>query len=289
MMSYHELTAGGAPPTNQRSQFLVASAIITILLVHSSLSAGLLATLSIIETKDTVFPGGTFIYKSMQKDYAASFGTLRTIASDLTEGGIRTEDDDDDLLYTIYMDDEALIPGGKTRFASGVLLTSSSSSKQRGYRNVIKVKKWLLEAINSGIDMKLIQKNIAEEDARHSKDVRYQISQLPRVSAAVAYHPFNDGVWSAVLQSFKIIPKFKKYYAEHGKEREKNSSPIIIANCSIKQGMCTYYMPLTKRDKFFLGKKTTEEYANEFNNMAVLERMGINLDLRKLFRWSNEL
>ncbi len=140
----------------------------------------------------------------MQKDYAASFGTLRTIASDLTEGGIQTEDDDDDdLLYTIYMDDEALIPGGKTRFASGVLLTSSSS-KQKSYRNSNKVKKWLLEATNSGIDMKLIQKNIAEEDARHSKDVRYQISQLPRVSAAVAYHPFNDGVWSAVLQSFKV-------------------------------------------------------------------------------------
>ena len=43
-------------------------------------------------------------------------------------------------------------------------------------------------------------------------------------------------------QQTKIIPKFKKYYAEHGKEAGKKSSPIIIVNCSVKQGMCTYYM-----------------------------------------------
>lgn len=217
MMSYHELTAGSTTttsPTNQRSQYLIASTIVTILLVHSSLSAGILAPLSIIETKDTYFPGGTFLYKLMQKDYAASFGTWRTIVSDLEEGeGMiwkedekekkkkkkEEEEEENDFLYTIFMDDEAIIPGGKTRFASGVLLTPKQDSKY-----VDKIKKWLLDTTNKGIDSKLIQKNIAEEDARHSKDVRYQIAQLPRVSAAVAYHPFNDGVWSAVLQSFKV-------------------------------------------------------------------------------------
>jgi len=200
MMSHHELAAT-SPLGNQRSQYLVASAIITILLVHSGISAGVLAPLSITEAKDTTFPGGAFIYKSMLKDYAASFGTWRTIATDLKNGGIWNDDDaeDGDLLYTIFMDDESLIPGGKTRFASGTLLTSKQGSK-----DVDKIKKWLLETTNNGIDEKLVKKNIAEEDARHSKDVRYQVSQLPKVKAAVAYHPFNDGVWSAVLQSFKV-------------------------------------------------------------------------------------
>ena len=210
MMSYHELTAGNPPATNQRSQYLVASAIIAVLLVHSSISAGLLAPLSIIETKDTYFPGGVFLYKSMQKDYAASFGTWRTIASDLKEGGIlgaeegeKKEVDEDDLLYTIFMDDESLIPGGKTRFASGVLLLPTKLSS----KVVDKIKTWLLDTTNKAIALKLMKKNIAEEDARHSREVRYQISQLPRVRAAVAYHPFNDGVWSAVLQSFKVKSK----------------------------------------------------------------------------------
>lgn len=146
----------------------------------------------------------------MQKDYAASFGTWRTIASDLKEGGIlgaeegeKKEVDEDDLLYTIFMDDESLIPGGKTRFASGVLLLPTKQSS----KVVDKIKRWLLDTTNKAIALKLMKKNIAEEDARHSREVRYQISQLPRVRAAVAYHPFNDGVWSAVLQSFKVKSK----------------------------------------------------------------------------------
>ncbi|KAL3775679.1 hypothetical protein ACHAW5_009490 [Stephanodiscus triporus] len=70
---------------------------------------------------------------------------------------------------------------------------------------------------------------------------------------AVAYHPFNDGIWSALLQTYKIIPKFKKYAKEHG---GSGQSPVIISTCSVKQRMCTYYM----------------EYAKEFTDMGRLER-----------------
>lgn len=230
-MSHHELAAT-SPLTNQRSQYLVASAIITILLVHSGISAGVLAPLSINEAKDTYFPGGAFIYKGMLKDYAASFGTWRTIATDLKNGGIWNEEDaeDGDLLYTIFMDDESLIPGGKTRFASGTLLTSKQSSK-----DVDKIKKWLLETTNDGIDAKLMKKNIAEEDARHSKEVRYQVYQLPKVKVAMAYHPFNDGVWSAVLQSFKVMSTRCYYCSLLFELLEVGKSHVNVLFCSLHQ------------------------------------------------------
>jgi len=201
----------------------------------------------------------------MMKDYAASTGTLRTVASDLgiaEEGGgnliIADEGvplDTADLLFSILLDDGSLVPGGKTRFASGVLLAKSSEGG--------KMKKRLLE----------VNKDIKEDNVgTHSTDAKYEIGSLPKVNAAVASHPFTAGAWSAILQSFKIIPKFKKYAEDHG---ESGKSPIVIATCSAKQKMCTYYMPLSKRDKFYMGKTTTEEYAKDFENVGMLGRMGI--------------
>lgn len=36
--------------------------------------------------------------------------------------------------------------------------------------------------------------------------------------------------------------------------------------------------PLSKRDKFFLGNPTSEEYAKKFTKMGLKETMGINFD-----------
>lgn len=223
MMSYHELAAGNRNP-HQFQQFLVASAIAAALLLHSSLSAGLLAPLSITETKDTHFPGGTFVYKSMMKDYAASFGTWRTIDSDLDRGGgggllmdgKGERDEEEGLFHTIFMDDESLIPGGKTRFASGVLLTKQTKDADG-------IKKWLLDTKNNEIDLKVKEEitipggekgdgDYGGRSSHHSKYIRYEVTQLPKVKAAVAYHPFNDGMWSTVLQSFKVKPLFLRIF-----------------------------------------------------------------------------
>ncbi len=38
------------------------------------------------------------------------------------------------------------------------------------------------------------------DDWRHSKDIKYEAGNLPKVDAAVAQHPFTAGAWSAVLQ-----------------------------------------------------------------------------------------
>lgn len=104
----------------------------------------------------------------------------------------------------------------------------------------------------------------------HSKNVQYEVDSLPKVAAALVSHPFTAGVWSALLQSYKILPKFREYAKNHGETRK---SPIIIATCSAEQKMCTYYMPLSKREKFYMGKITMEDYAKTNGNM--MQSMGI--------------
>ena len=45
--------------------------------------------------------------------------------------------------------------------------------------------------------------------------------------------------------------------------------------------MCTFYMPLSQEKKFYLGKQTTEEYAQEFSNDGFLKKIGVDIDFDK--------
>eukprot|EP00970_Alexandrium_tamarense_P001347 scaffold139_cov199-Alexandrium_tamarense.AAC.27 len=238
----------------RRQQFTVICLIMALYSAHCALNAGLLSPVTIVTNDDTAtFPGGEFVYKLMTKDYAASSGTLRTIKEDLgmEDNGGNIREETVDVLYTVLLDDAAVVPGGLTRFASGVLVTNSDQKRR-------------LMDVNVGI---------AESGGSHSKEVRYEVGSLPKVAAAVAQHPYTDGAFSAILQTYKIIPAFQKYAKEHGVSEE---SPIIISTCSINQSMCTFYMPLTKRNKFFLGKQTAEEYAQTFHSVGFFEKMGID-------------
>jgi hypothetical protein len=47
--------------------------------------------------------------------------------------------------------------------------------------------------------------------------------------------------------------------------------------------MCTFYMPLSKQDKFFVGKQTAEEYSQSFaTDAGFLERLGVEINLGKM-------
>lgn len=265
MLNYHELTMNEPRDSPQRrKQFLVICTIMFIFGLHSALDAGVFASLDIA---GGTFSGGEFVYKAMTKDYAASTGTLRTVASDLGHA----EDvppDTADLLYSVFYDDPSLLPGGKTRFSGGVLLSKSISGERKK-----QIKHSLLDVANRDIrDLNNVAKK-GEEETVHSKDVKYEVGSLPKVDAAVASHPFTAGGWSALLQSYKILPKFRAYAKAHG---ETGKSPIIIATCSAKQKMCTYYMPLSKRDKFYMHKISVEDYAKLFaNDGGIMQSMGI--------------
>lgn len=213
MLNYHEMTMNEPRDSPQRrKQFLVICVIMTITTLHSALSAGLLSSMSItVDTFPSNSNGGEFVYKLMNKDYAASTGTIRTISSDLnivedgTQSNLIIAEDTDgkvvtdtaDLLYSINLDDASLVPGGQTRFVSGVLLSSKvlgSSGKE--------MKKQLLN-VNSKI-LADDDKKKKSETSLHSKDVLYEIGNLPKVNAAVMTHPFTAGAMSAILQSYKV-------------------------------------------------------------------------------------
>ena len=123
----------------------------------------------------------------MTNDYVASFGTVRTILSDLGigEDGVEEPRDGVDFLYTVFLDDPSIVPGGATRFASGALLQKGDGG----------TKSRLLE----------VNKSIPQDvHGTQSKDTRYEVAKLPKVTAAMAQHPFTDGAWSALLMRYKV-------------------------------------------------------------------------------------
>lgn len=183
-VSYHELSYGQPKnPKAERQQTFVICIITLAFLLHSAISAGLFAPLSFTETS---FSGGEFVYKFMTNDYVAAAGAVTTIASDLgiDESGLEQPRDTIDLLFTVYLDDASVIPGGKTRFATGALLKGEKDVKSR-----------LLE----------INKSIPEvNEGKQSKDTRYEVSSLPKVDAVSVNHPFTGGAWSALLMRYKV-------------------------------------------------------------------------------------
>lgn len=269
MLNYHELTMNEPRDSPQRrKQFLVICTIMFVMFLHSALDAGVFASLDIT---GGIFPGGEFVYKSMTKDYAASAGTLRTVASDLGHAEHQELPSDmADLLYSVFLDDPSLLPGGQTRFAGGVLLSKSMSGERRK-----QIKMSLLDTANRDIADRINFSTGEGGTTAHSKDVQYEVGTLPNVAAALTSHPFTGGAWSALLQSYKILPKLREYAKNHG---EAGKNPIVIATCSTEQNMCTYYMPLSKRDKFYMGKTTMEIHAKKFeNNGSMMHNMGLDV------------
>ena len=194
-VSYHELTYGQPKnPKAERQQTLIVSFITIAFLLHSAITAGLFAPISFNET---TFSGGEFVYKFMTNDYVATSGAASTIASDLGIGsdGLEKPRETIDFIYTVHFDDASAIPGGKTRFATGVLVKGEKDVKNR-----------LME----------INKSIPEvNEGRQSKDTRYELGVLPRVDVVSLDHPYTGGALSALLMRYKVskILKINELFA----------------------------------------------------------------------------
>ncbi len=231
MLNYHELTVG--EPKNspaKRKQFIIITTIMMTLLVYHAMHAGVFYSMDILTSDsdhaNSLFEGGEFIYKLMTKDYAASGGTLRTVKEDigldltLNEGeltelemelGIITDGDGGaavDLFYTVFMDDPGKVPGGESRFAGGILFPPSFNSKEGRERiksKLLRVNEDILKSKRglSGDGVGRSGDVIVEDN--HSRSVEYRVGKLPKVEVAVAQHPFTDGAFSALLQSYKVI------------------------------------------------------------------------------------
>lgn len=185
-LNYHELTMNEPRDSPaRRKQHLVICTVMGVMFFTSGISAGLFHPMSIDKGE---FPGGEFTHKFLTRDYAASSGTQRAIEADLDientdENGWQAPSDSADLLFSVFLDNDGSIPGGMTRFAAGII-TDDKEKKRK-----------LLDA-NSKAE------EFTEKD--YPKNVKYEVVHLPKVNAAVALHPTTGGIWSALLQQYKV-------------------------------------------------------------------------------------
>eukprot|EP00984_Skeletonema_dohrnii_P003052 scaffold1024_cov118-Skeletonema_dohrnii-CCMP3373.AAC.6 len=249
-LNYHELTMNEPRDSPaKRKQHLVICTIMGVMFLHSGIMAGLFHPMSIEKGE---FPGGEFTHKFLTRDYAASSGTQRAIEADL---GIENTDkmgwdapsDSADLLFSVFLDNDGSIPGGMTRYASGMI----TEDKEK--------KRMLLDTNSKAEEM-------TAKD--YPKNVKYDVAILPKVNAVTVLHPTTGGVWSALLQQYKIFPALKKYYEELG----GSGSFVMISTCSEKQGMCMYYVPLSEKEAFYIGNELTEEYAVQYAGASFVEK-----------------
>jgi hypothetical protein len=169
----------------RRKQHLIICTVMGVMFLHSGISAGLFHSMSIDKGE---FPGGEFTHKFSTRDYAAASGISRNIEADLgidniDERGWQAPSDSADLLFSVFLDNDGSIPGGMTRFASGII-TEDAEKKRK-----------LLETNSKADEM---TKN------EYHKNGKYNVFKLPKVNAAVALHPTTGGVWSALLQQYKV-------------------------------------------------------------------------------------
>ena len=186
-LNYHELTLNEPRDSPaKRQQHLVICTIMGVLFLHGGITAGLFHPISIEKGE---FPGGEFTHKFLTRDYAASSGVQRAIEDDLgiekkDEKGWDAPSDSADLMFSVFLDNDESIPGGKTRFASGII-TRDKEKKSK-----------LLDANAKTGEM--------DEKKDYPKNVKYEVAKLPKADAAVLMHPTTGGLWTALLQQYKV-------------------------------------------------------------------------------------
>ena len=134
-------------------------------------------------------PSFFVLFSSFCRDYAAAWGTARSVGEDL---GIE-EKEWEDLLYAVYLDNNnADIPDGQSRYLIGVLLDDTQQD----------MKEKLL-SLNS--DVCTLAADTCE-DQFHQEN--YQVGYLPSVKATAVQFPFSNGLFSTLLLSFKVWKNF---------------------------------------------------------------------------------
>lgn len=124
------------------------------------------------------------------RDYAASGSLLERIGDDL---GL-TKGDYGDLLYSLFLDDGANLPGRSMRFACGVLVDKKGAEKKQALLNMNEEIRELQEA------------NTDDDPPAHTlwKMTSYEEISLPSVDAAVVQFPSTNGITSSLVLQYRV-------------------------------------------------------------------------------------
>lgn len=243
-LNYHEMTMNEPKDSPHRhQQYLIICTIIAAVFIHSVVTAGAFQP---IEVENGIFPGGEFVFKTTKRDYAASISLMEYVAGD---AGIYNRSQYADTMYTLYLDDPAVVRGRRQRFAAGFLVTKNEAKQTRD--KLLKMNDIIIPP--------------TDEEARDLgafklwPKLKYEMVDLPSVNAAVLQFPFTDGFVSDMMVSWKVIPALRAYAAEHTKSAKDDI--VVISTCSVKAQMCTHYAPLFHGKKFLLKQENSAKYA----------------------------
>jgi hypothetical protein len=241
VINYHEMTMNEPRDSPaRRQQFLVICTVMTATMLASIISAGGLNRVEInnhdsSSNEGGIFPGGDFVYRFTQRDYAASMSLQESVGKDL---GVKPKDFDDKI-YTIYLDDPHFsgLGGRELRFASGYLVTDKKTEGHIPALLLGKNREILAKPPPTEVEIR----DLAATDLWPR--LPYQQASLPSVNAAVVHFPFTNGFISAIILSHKIIPALRQHVVQHAQgknqqEREQNAHvPIVISTCSVTDQM----------------------------------------------------
>lgn len=192
LMNYHEMTMNESKDSPQKKlQFMVICTVISAVLAHTCMTSGVFNPMDI---KTGVFPGGYFVFKQANRDYAASAALGQVIREDL---GLNREDGDD-LIYHLFLDDPRKMGGRRQRWMSGLLTNDQGAdmmSKLLANNEEI-MKKPLTEGdIDGPFELPAIEV---------FKRIPYDQADLQSVDSLVLNFPFTNGFVSSLIISYKV-------------------------------------------------------------------------------------
>jgi len=286
-MNYHEMTMN--EPRNspaRRQQFSVICAVMAAAFVYSAITSGAFLE---VKTTEGPFPGGNFCYKFATRDYAASMGLGRRIAEEWAKGtttttmSITKDDESNEILnrkksvqkrlYNVYLDNPMKMGGTRQRYMTGVLV--SDSEKATFCEPLLEKNPKIEEVAAKQRHIPMQEKKVAEV----FEETLYQYVDLPSVDSLVVHFPFTNGFLSALIFSYKILPKLRALAVEKG---ESGNIPVVISHCSIEQEMCTHYAPLVQGKDFLVGQPTTEEHLEALGPETFLDWEHLKGGARKI-------
>ncbi|KAL7571772.1 hypothetical protein ACA910_002863 [Epithemia clementina (nom. ined.)] len=250
-MNYHELTIDEPRDSPaRRQQFLVICTVMVAIFAHTIFQSDCLASVKI---EETMFQGGTFVYKETKRDYAASASLEEYIGR--RQLGLKTREFADKI-YTIYLDDPRALGGRQQRFASGVLYKNNEVDEEQMNFLLSKNKDVVPPTSEELLDLGALEL---------WPKLEYKVAELPSSRAASVQFTYTGGFVSAIVLSMRIIPALRQYVAQRQSESDNEQcSPItVISTCSISEQVCTHYAPLTNGQEFLLGHPDHHAYLKE--------------------------
>lgn len=243
LMNYHEMTMNeGRDSPARRRQFLLICGVMAAAFTYSTVAAGMFSALH-IQTDET-FPGGTFVYKSTKRDYAAAGSLERHVLEEFGFDNSKRNRIAADTSFSIFLDNPSEIQDGRrTRFASGLILTQDTAKELADQKKTLMAK---------NAEIKNPTRNEVLELSAFTlwTRLKFKETKLPSAKVNLVHFPFTNGFISSLLLEYRILPALRRSM--------NDPTAVIFSTCSVPDSMCTHYA--TTHTAYLLGQPDSVQY-----------------------------